>query len=78
MGGQRETGIARTLQSARQEKEELNQKDSSKSLQNESSYGKEEIQFPITPAKAIKYFSSSLTSYEQSEILDYPQIYYLG
>jgi dual specificity tyrosine-phosphorylation-regulated kinase 2/3/4 len=32
----------------------------------------------MTPAKALKCYSKSLTQYEQSEILDYPQIYYLG
>eukprot|EP01062_Namystynia_karyoxenos_P072418 TRINITY_DN6857_c0_g1_i2.p1 TRINITY_DN6857_c0_g1~~TRINITY_DN6857_c0_g1_i2.p1 ORF type:complete len:745 (+),score=264.75 TRINITY_DN6857_c0_g1_i2:86-2236(+) len=32
----------------------------------------------ITPAQALKHYSDGLTDYEQSEIFDYPHIYYLG
>jgi len=32
----------------------------------------EDIKFPITPGKALKYCKQYLTNYEQSEILDYP------
>eukprot|EP01065_Artemidia_motanka_P049978 TRINITY_DN8439_c2_g1_i1.p1 TRINITY_DN8439_c2_g1~~TRINITY_DN8439_c2_g1_i1.p1 ORF type:complete len:694 (+),score=163.85 TRINITY_DN8439_c2_g1_i1:91-2172(+) len=32
----------------------------------------------ITPAQALKMYSDCLTDYEQSEIFDYPQIYFLG
>lgn len=38
----------------------------------------EDVQLPITPGRAIKYFKSQLTQHEQTEILDYPQIYYIG
>ncbi len=38
----------------------------------------QDLQFPITPARALKYCSEHLTEPEKSEILDYPQIYYLG
>ena len=34
--------------------------------------------FPITPAQALKLFRHTLTDMEQSEILDYPAIYFLG
>jgi hypothetical protein len=33
---------------------------------------------PITPAAALKSFSSALTSFEHSEILNYAQVYFLG
>lgn len=33
---------------------------------------------PITPNEAIEKYSSLLTNYEMSEILDFPSIYYLG
>jgi len=33
-------------------------------------------QVPITPAVAMKMYGSQLTPYEQSEILEYPQIYF--
>jgi ribosomal protein S6 len=36
------------------------------------------LQIPVSPATALKLFASSLTSYEQSEILEYNQIYWLG
>lgn len=34
--------------------------------------------FPMSPAQALKRFITSLTEYEQAEILKYPQVYYLG
>lgn len=37
-----------------------------------------EVRFPISPAVALRSFTSNLTNYEQSEILEYKQIYYLG
>jgi dual specificity tyrosine-phosphorylation-regulated kinase 2/3/4 len=37
-----------------------------------------DVKFPISPAVVLRSFSSYLTSYEQSEVLDYKQIYYLG
>jgi dual specificity tyrosine-phosphorylation-regulated kinase 2/3/4 len=37
-----------------------------------------DVKFPISPAVALRSFSSYLTNYEQSEVLDYKQIYYLG
>eukprot|EP01025_Chloroclados_australasicus_P019057 TRINITY_DN2023_c0_g1_i2.p1 TRINITY_DN2023_c0_g1~~TRINITY_DN2023_c0_g1_i2.p1 ORF type:complete len:782 (-),score=73.05 TRINITY_DN2023_c0_g1_i2:2070-4415(-) len=33
---------------------------------------------PMTPAQALQRFRGDLTDYEQSEILQYPNIYYLG
>lgn len=33
---------------------------------------------PFTPATALKHFMRELSSYEQSEILEYAKIYYLG
>lgn len=36
------------------------------------------MKLPITAAKALKNFMGSLTSYEQGEIFEYPQIYFLG
>jgi hypothetical protein len=33
---------------------------------------------PLTPAAALKSFSSELTSFEHSEILSYSQVYFLG
>jgi dual specificity tyrosine-phosphorylation-regulated kinase 2/3/4 len=32
----------------------------------------------MTPAKVLKYFKNQLTEYEQTEILDYPQVYFIG
>mmetsp|Transcript_6714 Transcript_6714/g.11943 ORF Transcript_6714/g.11943 Transcript_6714/m.11943 type:complete len:302 (+) Transcript_6714:1960-2865(+) len=37
-----------------------------------------EVKFPISPAVALRSFTSFLTNYEQSEILEFKQIYYLG
>lgn len=37
-----------------------------------------EVKFPISPAVALRSFTSNLSNYEQSEILEYKQIYYLG
>jgi len=37
-----------------------------------------EVKFPITPAEAISRFSSQLTDYEQGEITDYSDVYYMG
>lgn len=36
------------------------------------------MQFPITPAKALKLFMNFMTDHEKGEILDYKQVYYLG
>ena len=36
------------------------------------------VQFPITPYAALKHHSDKLTDFEQSEVLEYPKIYYLG
>jgi dual specificity tyrosine-phosphorylation-regulated kinase 2/3/4 len=33
---------------------------------------------PITPAQALRGFSEHLTAYEQSEVLQYPQVWFLG
>ena len=38
----------------------------------------EEIQYPITPQKALKLFGTNLTDFERSEIADYPEVYFLG
>ena len=34
--------------------------------------------FPMTPEKALLYFSNQLTDYEKKEIKDYPDIYFIG
>ena len=36
------------------------------------------ISVPITPAAALKNYANVLTNYEQSEVLEYPQVYFLG
>jgi dual specificity tyrosine-phosphorylation-regulated kinase 2/3/4 len=36
------------------------------------------MQLPITPETALKLFSSCFNTYEQTEILSYPSIYYIG
>ena len=36
------------------------------------------IHGPITPKEALSQYSSMLTTYEKTEILDYPEIYYIG
>ncbi|XP_041110261.1 dual specificity tyrosine-phosphorylation-regulated kinase 4-like isoform X3 [Polyodon spathula] len=33
---------------------------------------------PITPAEALKHFRNRLTQYEQEEIMDYPELWFLG
>ncbi|KAK3087855.1 hypothetical protein FSP39_011544, partial [Pinctada imbricata] len=33
---------------------------------------------PMTPAEALKHYRSKLTAFEQTEILDYPEIWFLG
>lgn len=33
---------------------------------------------PITPQNAVKMYQGELSNYELSEVLDYPQIYYVG
>mmetsp|Transcript_11201 Transcript_11201/g.26422 ORF Transcript_11201/g.26422 Transcript_11201/m.26422 type:complete len:575 (-) Transcript_11201:147-1871(-) len=33
---------------------------------------------PLTPAAALKLYMNSMTLYEQGEILDYPQVFYVG
>lgn len=49
------------------------------SLSPKSSYiSLENIEYPLSPAKAISAFKSDLTTYEQGEILRYPEIYYVG
>ena len=32
----------------------------------------------MTPQQALIYFSNQLTEYEKKEILDYPEIYFIG
>ena len=39
---------------------------------------KDETLFPMSPAQALKRYMSALTEYEQAEILEYPQVYFLG
>lgn len=38
----------------------------------------QDISFPLTPANALKKFMPVLTDFEQAEILEYQQIYFLG
>ena len=35
-------------------------------------------QFPMTPQQALIYLGNQLTEYEKKEILDYPEIYFVG
>merc|ERR1740123_2869919 len=39
---------------------------------------KSQPQLPMTPAKALKFHMQDLTEYEQGEVLDFPQIWFLG
>jgi hypothetical protein len=34
--------------------------------------------FPMSPQDCLKYFGNVLTEYEKKEILDYPEIYFIG
>ena len=34
--------------------------------------------FPMSPYDCLKFFSNFLTEFEKKEILDYPQIYFIG
>eukprot|EP00347_Sterkiella_histriomuscorum_P019859 403340035 len=36
------------------------------------------IKFPMKPSKALKLFMKQLTDYEMGEILDYPEVYFMG
>ncbi len=36
------------------------------------------ISFPMTPAQAVEKYKRVLTSFEQTEIMDFPQVYFLG
>lgn len=47
-----------------------------KRIDNEVNNGP--LQFPITPAKALKHFMNHMTDYEKGEILDYKQVHFLG
>ena len=38
----------------------------------------EEIAFPMTAAKALKYYMNYITDFEKGEILDFKQVYFLG
>eukprot|EP00347_Sterkiella_histriomuscorum_P009533 403340844 len=38
----------------------------------------DEVQYPITPGKALKLFLNNLTDYEKGEILDQKEVYFLG
>ena len=40
--------------------------------------GAESIKFPITAATALRLFKDSLTTYEQGEVLDFMEVYFLG
>uniref|UniRef100_A0A7M5VBA8 dual-specificity kinase n=1 Tax=Clytia hemisphaerica TaxID=252671 RepID=A0A7M5VBA8_9CNID len=37
-----------------------------------------DVQWPLTPGASMKYFKDCLTTFEQAEILDYPEVWYLG
>ncbi|CAG9321696.1 unnamed protein product [Blepharisma stoltei] len=43
-----------------------------------STPSKREIKFPISGQDAMRYFCENLTEYEQSEVLDYKEVYFLG
>lgn len=36
------------------------------------------MKLPLPPSKVLKLFGSELSEYEQTEILDYKQIYFIG
>ncbi|CAG9330865.1 unnamed protein product [Blepharisma stoltei] len=36
------------------------------------------LQLPLTPPQVLKNFANFMSKYEQGEILDYPEVYYLG
>ncbi|XP_064652736.1 dual specificity tyrosine-phosphorylation-regulated kinase 4-like isoform X2 [Lineus longissimus] len=48
---------------------------SSESKSKRDPYGNK---LPMTPAEVLKQFRNKLTTFEQQEILDYPEIWYLG
>lgn len=33
---------------------------------------------PITPAQALKRYADHMTNFEQSEVLEYPHVFFLG
>ena len=39
---------------------------------------KDDLHYPLTPGQALKRFIGQLTEYEQAEILEYKEIYFLG
>ena len=49
-----------------------------KSRFKEATKIQQQVQYPITPYAALKHHSDRLTDFEQSEVLEYPKIYYLG
>ncbi|KAL0486666.1 dual specificity tyrosine-phosphorylation-regulated kinase [Acrasis kona] len=53
---------------------------SSSSSRKEEVGGENNFRFPnsITPANALKLYDSNLSDFEQSEIFDYPKIYFIG
>ena len=48
------------------------------SLGNLVSPAKAKMDFPMKPRDALVLYSHELTGYEQAEVLDYPEVYYLG
>lgn len=47
-------------------------------IQNNASPIKRELKFPMLSYDALRYFPDNLTEYEHTEILEYPEVYFLG
>ena len=39
---------------------------------------KSKAEFPMSPSSALRHYAKYLTSYEQAEILNYKEIYFIG
>ena len=46
--------------------------------QTSPEYPQEVPKFPMSPQQALIFFSNQLTDHEKKEILDYPEIYFIG
>jgi len=52
--------------------------ESDRSSSGQGHAGAQQVSLPMTPATALKLHRDTLTEYEQSEVLEYPQIWYTG
>jgi dual specificity tyrosine-phosphorylation-regulated kinase 2/3/4 len=39
---------------------------------------KDKDKFPLSPDEVLQHYSSSLSTWEQAEVLDYPKVYFIG